>query len=808
MIKSSIIMKSLLLRKGDGNYSLFAGKMNPLRFPPPEAHNRDPNMPDIPAFAHTGAHSEEETGVPGMGHVFPGDWKTGMHGEQIYADESGGEHMHGIDGIIRAVGDSLLEHGIKAPAKDVIQKAIDMHNQNHKEDNHLPNVDSVGWRKMHLAPLTEQDHRVRSNYTQDGNLITTYTNRHGDNHRSGTYLESYAIPFNKQLGEVMAQLGHPNPQKHSWVKKPYVKPHRLHLVPDGKGGMQFGANSIDSGKLDGDRLHGSQRLKWGSRIPDSRAFQNITSWGIAHHYPNVYYIPQIDAAPGGKRQTRKQTVDSFLHHMALVTGKNREGVVNNLIVDSAGAMKHLANIPGEINGKPLKVLLQTPQGQLEAANYLSQFPAFQAVYGENRNPKFNEDGSIKQAGQTVGKMNHLYGQRYGDTAEEGKGLDHFMSHTEKIEAYKQHQVRGGIGHHNRAKDAWSNVVLAASQGINHAEDDLSPEDLKAAKIRLYDTPETRAAAPNVKIMLDHLFHSHTIAGGHERKEIPSQEELQQLQPIVDNILQGGTHEDRGQLGVPEHIRYSDMTSSMSPVGASMQPEETTLKPQPGKEKGISGAPVPVSGGAPPAATSGAPPPLSDAARRAQLQVDPNTEHFRQLVANKKITPDQQMRAKFGYASPETVQNVMSRLPRPQYHPQQAQVLYPGETQVPPVGVVSSQRQREFQQNMGDPYQRFLSDYPTKSKDGHNAAMDRLIKAVEILQIEDARKDDEIIKHLPSNNLSVDSITDILYLAKMLDITSMDVSTILNTKGDWERISKTYGYSDRVVKVVKVSFGGV
>ena len=240
-----------------------------------------------------------------------------------------------------------------------------------------------------------------------------------------------------------------------------------------------------------------------------------------------------------------------------------------------------------------------------------------------------------------------------------------------------------------------------------------------------------------------------------------------------------------------------MTSSMSPVGASMQPEETTLKPRAGNEKGISGAPVPPSGGAPPAATSGAPPPQRAPVR--QLQVNPNTPG---------LTLDQQMRAKFGNASPETVQNVMSRLPRPQYHPQQAQVLYPGETQVPPVGVVSSQRQREFQQNMGDPYQRFLSDYPTKSKDGHNAAMDRLIKAVEILQIEDARKDDEIIKHLPSNNLSVDSITDILYLAKMLDITSMDVSTILNTKGDWERISKTYGYSDRVVKVVKVSFGGV
>ena len=793
MIKSTIIMKSLLLRKGDGNYNLFAGQLQNLRYPPPEAHNSDPNGMDIPAFAHTGAHGENESGIPGVGHVYPGDWKIGMHGEKIYADESGGEHMHGIDGIIRAVGDSLLEHGIKTPAKDVIQKAIDMHNQDHKEDNHLPNVDSVAWRKMHLAPLQEQDHRVRSNYTQDGNLITNYTNSHGDKHRFGTYLESYAVPFNNQLGEVMAQLGHPNPQKHSWVKKPYVKPHRLHLVPDGEGGMQFGAQAVDSGKMQDGRIHGNQAAKWGGRMPDNRAFQNISSWGIAHHYPNVYYIPQSDAAPNARRQIRQKTVDSFLHHMAQASGVDRDAAMSNLVVDSAAAKKHLANIPGEINGKPLKALLQTREGQIEAANYLSQFPAFQAVYGENRRPTFDADGNIKQGGSTVGRMNHLYGQRYGDTAEEGKGLDHFMSHSDRIGV--EHQLNGKIGHHNRAKDAWSNVVLAASQGINHTEDDLSPEDLQAANIRLYDTPETRAAAPNVKMMLDHLFHTHTIAGGHERKEIPPQEELQQLQPIVDNIIQGGTHEDRGQLGVPEHIRYSDMASSMTPVGASMQPEESTLKPRAGNEKGISGAPVPVSGGAPPAATSGAPPPqpqpqpppMQDRGFYPQQMTRERGQRITQ-PQSLNLTPQQMQRLQFASAPRSQVADVMSQSGLPERS-------------------ITPDRMQQFQQNVGDPYQRFITQY-AKSSDNPSAAKDRLIKAVEILQIEDARRDDEIIKHLPSNNLSVDSITDILYLAKMLDITSMDVSTILNTKGDWERISKTYGYSDRVVKVVKVSFGGV
>ena len=784
-------MKSLLLRKGDGNYNLFAGQLQSMRYPPHEALNSDPNGMDIPAFAHTGAHGENESGIPGVGHVYPGQWKKGMHDENVYGDESGGEHMHGIDGIIRAVGDSLLEHGIKTPAKDVIQKAIDMHNQDHKENNHLPNVEDVAWRKIHLSPLQEQDHRARSNYTQDGNLTTTYTNMHGDNHRNGTYLESYAVPFNNQLGQVMSELGHPNPNKHSWVKKPYVKPHRLHLVPDGQGGMQFGAQAVDSGKINDGRIQPNQAAKWGGRMPDTRAFKNISSWGVAHHYPNTYYIPQRDAAAGRQRQPRTKTINSFLHHMAQVTGVDRDAAMNNLIVDSSGAMKHLANMPGEINGKPIKALLQTPEGQLEAAQYFSQFPAFQAVYGENRNPKFNEDGSVKQPGQTVGRMNHFYGQRYGDTAEEGKGLDHFMSHSDKIGV--EHQLNGKIGHHNRAKDAWSNVVLAASQGINHMEDEASPEDLQAANINLHDTPETRANAPNVKTMLDHLFHTHTIAGGHERKEIPTQEELQQLQPIVDNIIQGGTHEDRTQLGVPEHIRYSEMPNSMTPVGASMQPEESTLKPRLENAKGISGAPVPITGGAATAATNAAPPPMQGQPANAPNYPPQMTYDRGQRISQPQslnLTPQQKQRLQFASAPQNEVAQVMQQAAPQGSNPS-----------------LTPERMQQFQQNVGDPYQRFISQY-AKSSDNPNAAKERLIKAVEILQIEDARNDNEIIKHMPSTQLSVNSITDILYLAKMLEITSMDVSTILNTKGDWQRISKTYGYSDRVVKVVKVSFGGI
>ena len=73
--------QSMVLRKGDGNYGLFGGGMQRMRYPPPEAMVDDPNIPDVPAFAHTGAHGEQETGVPGAGHLIPGDWTPGKHGE-------------------------------------------------------------------------------------------------------------------------------------------------------------------------------------------------------------------------------------------------------------------------------------------------------------------------------------------------------------------------------------------------------------------------------------------------------------------------------------------------------------------------------------------------------------------------------------------------------------------------------------------------------------------------------------------------------------------------------------------------------
>jgi hypothetical protein len=114
--------------------------------------------------------------------------------------------------------------------------------------------------------------------------------------------------------------------------------------------------------------------------------------------------------------------------------------------------------------------------------------------------------------------------------------------------------------------------------------------------------------------------------------------------------------------------------------------------------------------------------------------------------------------------------------------------------------------QQFQQTVSDPYQRFLTDY-MKSADNPEVARDRLMKAVEQMQIEDAKRDVDVLKFLPSRKMSLESNDDISVIAKKMDIAPIDVHTIVFTKGDWTRISKKYGYSDKVVKVVKTAFGG-
>ena len=69
--------------------------------------------------------------------------------------------------------------------------------------------------------------------------------------------------------------------------------------------------------------------------------------------------------------------------------------------------------------------------------------------------------------------------------------------------------------------------------------------------------------------------------------------------------------------------------------------------------------------------------------------------------------------------------------------------------------------------------------------------------------------------LPTANLPTGTVIQVVgdenavrHLAKQLNITPVDVRSIAHQGGDWARIAKRLDISTDVVKVVKVSIGGV
>ena len=96
-----------------------------------------------------------------------------------------------------------------------------------------------------------------------------------------------------------------------------------------------------------------------------------------------------------------------------------------------------------------------------------------------------------------------------------------------------------------------------------------------------------------------------------------------------------------------------------------------------------------------------------------------------------------------------------------------------------------------------PVQTRLTDY-MKSED-------RLVKAMESLQMREARLDDDVMRK--ASSLSIASEHDVSTFAKKMGIAPQDIRLIYSSKGDWQRLTKSFGYPEELVKVVKVTFGG-
>jgi len=89
---------------------------------------------------------------------------------------------------------------------------------------------------------------------------------------------------------------------------------------------------------------------------------------------------------------------------------------------------------------------------------------------------------------------------------------------------------------------------------------------------------------------------------------------------------------------------------------------------------------------------------------------------------------------------------------------------------------------------------------------YSEAESRLLKAMETIQMDEARKNPMVIKLLPRQSMNINSYDDLLIMSNRINLTPQDIVCINQTQGDWDNIAKTLSVAPDVVCSVKVAFG--
>ena len=190
------------------------------------------------------------------------------------------------------------------------------------------------------------------------------------------------------------------------------------------------------------------------------------------------------------------------------------------------------------------------------------------------------------------------------------------------------------------------------------------------------------------------------------------------------------------------------------------------------------------------------PPESPALQTQTPIAEPTTSQKPVKVVGGQFRPQTEeqraARAALGQADPASLRQVMGRMGVP----------IPAGT-----GPTLTPQEQRFQQTFGDPQQQLLSQY-LRSLDESLPIGDRLMKAMEEMQKDEARMDAAIIKHIPTRSIHINDESGVNLIAKKLGLTSLDVRTIAHSTGDWGRVSKQLDVPLSVIKVVKVSMGGI
>ena len=748
-----------IIRKGDGIYAHLPGESSGhlLRAPPPEAINADPNVPDSPAFAHMGSakpHSKSEgEGHNGVGELLNMTARKGKYGHAEFAHQFDGKeylHLHGMDGIIKGVGELMEKLGVdaqdpKTGAMARVQQAIDKFNTREGLDprHRLPDANSTEWRKLVAAPYDAN--YPNQTKTKDGRQITLFTNRGFENSPAGLHVESYANHFHKELGEVLADAlklnGYLPASAPNWIKYPYITPRDLHPSAYRFKGKKFGQGVGPGGTTA--RAH-EDSFPEGAQMDPS--IKDIYSWEMLHHLPDAFFYKKM-----GRGRPPTTAINLAKKHMLEAFERfdpNKIPDIQVPINTSLTQEQQQGTTSGDYTMMGLKQVLSNSELLHNMVSELAATPAFTFMFGR-----------IDAKNSAGADLYQYLMDEYGSPEE---GLD-----------YAQMSKHVTHGPHVRLSDG---TTLHEHSHANAAK--------LMTKLMLGGVDEEGTAnIRNASLENPADFRLNPESGDENlgRRRIA-------LQGLADIMAGGFGHQVQRSLpeDIPTQPLYSRNVAGYSETPVHELPSHmfhhTEEHMLPTRMKG-SGEPV---------REEGAPAVKPTESPAIQTQ----TPRQGQVAVQRPFTPQSEeqrsARAALGQADPASLRQVMGRMGVP----------IPTGT-----GTTLTPQEQQFQQTFGDPRQQLLSQY-LRSLDESLPIGDRLMKAMEEMQKDEARMDASIIKHIPVRSIHINDESGVNLIAKKMGLTSLDVRTIAHSTGDWGRVSKQLDVPLDIVKVVKVSMGGI
>ena len=710
---------------------------------PPASAFLPPTEKDVPAFAHDNEN------------VLPGEWgfDDEEHGIPHYKTPTG-SYQHGIDAAATRLGWFLKKHGIDANPVDIINESINQFNDKHtshegvedksKGDHALPEFGNLAWRKIRAGMLPPGDSTdlasERPTRTKNKTLITTYTNK---NFQPGTegytpngrFIESYSIPFNHELGQVLEKKYGITKEQSSdltFVKRPYI--YARETAPQGLVESSYNEHP---GEVSPQHMSGAPE---GYFSDQTAAHTESTT----HHLPDIFFYPNTKAT--GEKKGKKGSWD---HKSGLYQAAEKA------ISAVATNIEAIPDIPVTINigtlgspdmmQRPLREIIQTPDLRRKLIEDMSNVPAMMYLFGRPGQGDFKRhfDNLMGLYGaDEEGLSADQHNQYFKPGAGGSKGKDttaaRIMGLAHKSGISEDDPERSNLSTHSIDEEQLGAFGLQYSEGL------MGQVDRFRGIIEALADHQAEAQGLPVKMAIGDI--NTEPMQGMDYSGYPEEGMDVSLEPHMDAYL--------------HDMNDFERTSAM-PLHTNEMPQDTEMPPpaeSPVGDASISST-SPIQGGTP---------------RSPQVGVRA------QSPAARPVNPAlQQVRPQIAQMQPQQFRDMLQAGNRGRVSPAPSPELTPLEARA--------------QQSLSDPHQQLLSQY-MKAEDAHLPVMDRMMKALENIQLQDAAMD----------NLQKSNLNNAYDIAKYIGLTASEVLSINQTMGDWHNIAKSYGIEPQMVKIIKTN----